>query len=171
MNVPRSKVFNAVYNLMSSYIKSNYQKYPNVPQFVTFSKNYKPYEKTFSDAQPSFYLALGPESPDQDGTQGVTRWEMVFYAIVFMQIDPKQTNPTPAEVILSTIDMLDDSLFNNGRAQTLASQNNGQPLVSNCWFDKRAGKVEIRQPILLPQAAIVAPITSFAFTQLNGMRT
>lgn len=171
MNVPRAQVFDAVFSLMSGYIKSNYSDYAGVPKFATLSKTYRPYGKVASDQQPAFFLALGPQAPDQDTTPGATRWELVFYAIVFMSLDPLQQTPTAAEILLSTIDMLDDSLFNNGRPQNLASQNNGTPLVYNTWLDRRNGKIEIRQPILVPQAAIVAPITAITGTQMNGART
>lgn len=171
MNVSRVKVFNAIFNQMAGYIKANYQDYPNVPQFLTFSKAYRPYTKTNSDQQPAFYLALGPEAPDQAETPGATRWELTFYAIFLLNLDPLQQNPTACEVLLSTLDMIDDSLLNNGRPQNLASQNGGVPLVYNTFLDRRNGKVEIRQPVALPQAALIVPITVITGGFPKGART
>lgn len=172
MNRSRVVVYDALYNLLSGYIQSNYQNYANVPQFATFSKNFKPWEKTLSDEQPAFYLHPGPEAPDQDETGfGITRWELTFYVYIFIAIDQHQENPTPGEILLATVDMVDDAMFNLGQPQTLASQNGGKPLVANAWIDKRAGKVELRVSILKPQAAIVIPITVLTGSQQPGQRT
>jgi hypothetical protein len=172
MNVSRVRVYDALYNQIANYIKANYQKYVGVPQFATFSKVYRPYEKNLSDQQPSFYLLPWDQAGDQDETGfGITRWDLTFYAIIYMNIDPKQENPTAGEVLLATIDMIDDALFNNGRPQTLASQNNNVPLVANAWINHQAGKIEIRMPILNPQGDIVIPITVLTGTQLPGQRT
>lgn len=171
MNVSRVAVFNAIYSLMSSYIQTNYSQYPNVPKFVTFSKAYRPYTKTPAGQQPAFYLLPGPEAPDQAETPGITRWELAFYAIVFLTLDPSMENPSASEVIMSTLDMLDDSLLNNGRPQNLASQNAGKPLVYNTFLDRRNGKVEIRLPILVSQAAIIVPITVITGGFPAGART
>lgn len=168
----RVQIYDALFNLISGYIAENYQDYPGVPQFTTMNKVYRPYEKTPSDQQPAFYLTPGDESPDQDGTGwGITRWELEFYAIIFMSLDRLQENPTAGEVLLSTLDMIDDALFNDGQAQTLASVNGGKPLVINAWMDHKVGKVEVTLPILSTQAALVIPINVLTSTQLSGRRT
>jgi hypothetical protein len=172
MNLSRVKIYDALYNQIADYIRLNYQKYAGVPQFMTMSKVYRPYEKNLSDQQPSFYLTPGDQAGDQDETGwGITRWKMEFYAIFFLTLDSKQTNPTAGEVLLSMIDMIDDSLFNNAQPQTLASQNKGVPMVWNAWIDHAAGRIEIRLPILTTQAAVVIPISVLTGTQLNGRRT
>jgi hypothetical protein len=172
VNVPRSKVFDALYNQIAGFIKLNYSNYPGVQKFMTMSKVYRPYEKNISDQQPSFYLTPGDQAGDQDETGwGITRWKLEFYAIIFMSLDPAQQNPTAAEVMLNTLDMIDDALFNNSLPQTLAGQNGGVPLVWNAWIDHAAGKIEIRLPVLSPQGAIVVPISCLTGTQLNGRRT
>lgn len=168
MSVTRSQIFDGLYTLISGYITANYASYTGVPQFATFSKSYRPYTKVPSGQQPAFFLALGPQKPDQDTTPGKERLEMVFYAIIFLSIDPQQTTPcTPAEVLLNTLDMVSDALYNLGRPQSLASVNGGVPLVYNAFVDRRNGNIEIRQPILLQQAALIVPITTISGTRLG----
>jgi hypothetical protein len=174
MNVSRSVVLNALFNQVSSYVKENYSDYEYVPQFVSFGPAgyYRPFEKLPSDQQPVLYVVPGPQKPDQDATGfGITRWTLTFFVIVFFQREPDVNNPPTATVALNILDMLDDSLFNNGQPQTLAAQNNGVPLVANAWFDKHAGNVEIRLPVLANQAAIIAPVTVLTSTQLPGRMT
>ena len=172
MNISRVKIYDALFTLISGYITANYAKYTGVPEFATLSKVYRPFEKGLSDQQPAFYLTPGAESGDQDNTGfGITRWELEFYAIILLNLDPKQQSPTAGEVLLSVIDMIDDAMFNNGRPQDLSSQNNNKPMVTNVWIDHRAGKIEVRVPIINPQGAIVIPITVLTSTQLNGRRT
>jgi len=169
MQPKRSAVFNAIFGTITNYIKANYQNYPGVPEFATFSKAYRPYTKVSSDQQPSFFLALGPQKPNQQQTPGKSELEMVFYALFFLSLDPLQENPSAVEILLNTLDMVDDALYNNGRPQSLATANGGVPLVYNCWIDRRNGNIEIRQPIALPQAAIIIPITTISGTRLNGL--
>lgn len=174
MNCPRAQVLEALFNQIASYVQANYTDYDYVPPFVTFGPAgfYRPFEKLDSDMQPALYVVPGEEKPDQDNTGfGITRWTLTFHAIIFFQRQPDAQNPTTATVLLNILDMLDDSLFNNGQPQTLADQNNGVPLVANAWLDKHAGNIEIRLPVLANQAAIIASITVLASTQRNGMRT
>jgi len=171
MNVSRVTVYDALFTLMQSYIQDNYSDYANMPQFQTFSKNWLGMAKSFSGAQPAFYLAAGPEMPDQQTTPGICRWELVFKAYVLMTLDPLSESPSPSEVLLSTLDMIDDSLFNNGQPQNLASQNHGKPLVYNTFLDRRNGKIEIIQPSVSSQAAMLVPITVITGTQFNGTRS
>jgi len=167
MQPSRSKVFNAVFTLISSYVAANYQNYQGVPKFLTTSKAYKPYTKVTSDQQPALFLALGPQKEDQNDAPGKSKLEMCFYAIIFMSLDPLQQNPSAAEVLLNCLDLIDDSLYNAGRPQSLASVNGGVPLVYNAWIDRRNGNIEIRQPVLLQQAAIIIPITTISGTRLQ----
>lgn len=141
--------------------------YEGVGRFQTLSKNYRPYTKVPSGAQPSFFLALGPQKPDQDTTPGKSKLEMVFYGIIFVSLDPAQNDPSAAEVLLNVLDMVDDAIYNLGRPQDLASQNGGKPLVYNTLIDRRNGNVEIRQPILLQQGAIIIPITTISGQRLQ----
>lgn len=163
----RSKVFNALFSLLQTYVQTNYQNYDGVQKFATISKAYRPYTKVSSSQQPALFLALGPQKPDQDTTPGKSKLEMVFYIIIFMSLDPAQQNPSAVEVLLNALDMVDDALYNQGRPQNLASQNNGQPLVYNAFIDRRNGNIEIRQPILLQQGAIIIPVTTISGQRLQ----
>lgn len=175
MNVSRVAVQQALFSQIAGYVKSSYTGYEYVPPFVSFGPAgfYRPFEKVLSDQQPALFVVPGPQKPDQDGTGfGITRWMLTFAAVVFFQAQPDSKNPTTAVVALSILDMLDDSLYNNGRPQTLAAQNNGKPLVANAWFDKHSGSIEIKLPLAAStQAAIIAPITVLTSSQLPGQRT
>jgi len=167
MQPSRAAVFNAVFTQISNFIQANYSNYAGVPQFRTLSKSYRPYTKAPSDQQPAFFLALGPQKEDQQDAPGKSRLEMCFYAIFFLSLDPLQQNPSAAEVLLNALDMVDDALYNQGRPQSLAAVNGGVPLVYNCWIDRRNGNIELRQPILLQQAALIVPITTMSGTRLQ----
>jgi hypothetical protein len=174
MNVPRSTVMQALFNQIAGYTQENWQDYANVPEFVTFGPAgfFRPYAKVPTDQQPALYLIPREERPDQDATGfGLTRWALSFAVIVLFNMEPDQKNPNAAQVALSILDMLDDSLFNNGQPQTLAAQNNNVPLVANAWFDKHSGPIELGLPVLSNQAAIVAPITVLTSQQQPGRRT
>jgi hypothetical protein len=167
MQPTRSSVFNALFATITSYVAANYQNYQGVPKFATLSKAYRPYTKVGSDQQPALYLACGPQKQDQQDAPGKARLEMCFYVIVYLSIDPLQMNPSAAEVLLNTLDMVDDALYNQGRPQSLAAANGGQPLVYNAFIDRRNGNIEIRQPILLQQAALIIPVTTISGTRLQ----
>jgi hypothetical protein len=167
MQPTRSSVFNALFTTISSYVAANYSNYVGVPKFATLSKAYRPYTKVNSDQQPALYLACGPQKEDQQDAPGKSRLEMCFYVIIYLSLDPAQQNPSAAEVLLNTLDMVDDALYNQGRPQSLAGANGGVPLVYNAWIDRRNGNIEIRQPILLQQAALIVPVTTISGTRLQ----
>src|SRR5216684_2305956 len=134
MNNPRETIEVALFDLLKDYVQQNYQSYEFVPEFVDFSRQYRPVEKDSSDQQPVLYLVKGPEHVDQDDVFGPSRFKLHYAVVIFLQLDPMSKHPLPQTVLNNIVQMVEDSLFNRGDAQTLGR------LVTNAWIE---GDIEI----------------------------
>lgn len=153
MNNPRETIYAALFSLGSGITWTD----PSGPRsFQMTSRRLVSWDDPSAGNQPAFFQRQFREPADQNQAFGAPRWRMKAQWWIYLQIPPDEAS-VPSQYMNPLLDALDALFVVPTGNQTLASQNNNRPLVTNAWID---GDVLMDDPVYPDQqAVIVVPIT------------
>ena|SRR5579859_2472815 len=160
IHAARETVYSLLFTLLQAVVL------PPELQFVTTGRRLLPWTDVPPPNQPAMYLKQGPQdffqaSPKHTAAQyafGVPTQIWTATVWIYYRTDSSALqNELPVIPINQYMDAFEQLLMPQpGNPQTLASVNNNQPLVYNCWID---GTVSFDDGLLDSQAVLVIPIS------------